>query len=169
MQNKKKLVALVGTVAAGILYTATPQFEGTPKTGYLDPVGIPTACTGHTGKDVILGKRYTQQECDDLFDADMYKHAAGVLMCTPQLKDKPYVLASASDFAFNFGVGAWCSSSPAANVRAGDYKTACVRFNENAAGKPQWVYATKPDGSTVALPGLVKRAKWRRDTCESEP
>lgn len=164
----KKLIALVGTVAAGILYTATPQFEGTKYVGYRDPVGIPTNCTGHTGKDVVVGMKYTKQQCDDLFDADMYKHAAGVLMCTPQLKDKPKVLAAASDFAFNNGVSAWCDSSMATNVRAGNYRIACVRFNENAAGKPQWMYATDPKtGKKIILPGLRKRADWRRATCEA--
>lgn len=178
----KKLIALVGTVAAGILYTATPSFEGTIYKGYRDPVGIPTACTGRTGPEVVVGQRYTPQQCADLFDEDMYRHAAGVLMCTPQLKDKPYALAAASDFAFNMGVNAWCNSSMAGFVREGAIRLACVRFNENAQGKPQWVYATRykkdkngkfiidakgnRESEKIILPGLVTRAAWRRSSCE---
>lgn len=164
----KKLVALVGSVTAGILYTATPMFEGTIPTGYKDPVGVPTACTGHTGPEVVVGKKYTAEQCGDLFDADMVKHASGVLKCTPQLGGKPYALAAASDFAFNMGVGAWCGSSMATAVKAGDYRTACTRFNENAAGNPQWVFAKDKRGKMIALPGLVSRAAWRRATCERE-
>lgn len=169
MANFKRagLVGLVGSIAAGILYTATPGFEGTEHTAYLDPVGVATACTGHTGPEVVVGQRYTPQQCADMFDEDMYRHAAGVLVCTPQLKDKPYALAAASDFAFNMGVNAWCNSSMAGFVREGSMRLACVRFNENAAGKPQWVYATDKNGKKIMLSGLVKRAAWRRATCES--
>lgn len=170
MANFKRggLVGLVGAVAAGILYTATPAFEGTEPVAYRDPVGIPTACIGHTGPEVVVGTRYTRQQCEDLFDKDMYKHAAGALVCTPQMKDKPYLLAAASDFAFHMGVGAWCNSSMASAVRSGDLRLACIRFNENAAGKPQWVFAKDPKtGKMIELPGLVTRAAWRRSTCLS--
>lgn len=164
----KKLIALVGSITAGILYTATPMFEGTPKTGYLDPVGIPTACTGHTGPDVVVGKRYTSQQCADLFDADMVKHASGVLICTPQLKGRTYQLAAASDFAFNNGVNAWCNSSMAGYVRIGAWYDSCRAFNQKPNGQPQWVFATDKKGNKVMLPGLVKRAAWRRATCEKD-
>ena len=164
----KKLVALVGTIAAGILYTVTPQFEGTPKVGYLDPVGIPTACTGHTGPDVVVGKIYTPQQCADLFDTDMVRHASGVLICTPQLKGRPYQLAAASDFAFNKGVNAYCNSSIAAYFRKGDWHNGCRAINQKPNGQPQWVFATDKQGRKVMLPGLVKRAAAIRKICETD-
>ncbi|USZ80587.1 lysozyme [Serratia phage MQ-4] len=164
----KKLIGLVGAACAAILYTVTPKYEGTPQIGYLDPVGIPTACTGHTGPDVVVGKRYTKQECEQMFGEDMFRHASGVLKCTPQLKGRTYQLAAASDFAFNKGIGAYCGSSVAAYFRQGDWKNGCRAINQKPNGQPQWVFATDKHGRKVMLPGLVKRAAEIRKICETD-
>lgn len=45
--------------------------EDTRNTPYLDSVGVPTVCTGHTAS-VNLRKYYTDAECDALLDKDTH-------------------------------------------------------------------------------------------------
>ena len=68
-----KLIALglSGVLAAAGVTVAT--FEGKELTGYLDPVGIETACYGHT-KTAIAGKAYTEDECLGLLAQDLDEH-----------------------------------------------------------------------------------------------
>ena len=40
-------------------------FEGVRQAAYLDPVGVPTVCFGHT-QGVMLGDTKTLEECHDL-------------------------------------------------------------------------------------------------------
>ena len=166
MKPPKKLIAIVGALAASILVTTTPPHEGGPFfKPYKDPVGIPTVCWGHTGKDVIWGKVYTLDECEKFFDDDMSRHATQVLKCTPNLKDKPYFLAAAADFDFNNGK--WCQSMASQYMKKGDFKNGCMLMNENFNGNPQWVYATDEKGNKVKLRGLEKRRADFRRICES--
>ncbi|MBB3017730.1 lysozyme [Microvirga lupini] len=160
--GSRTLQGTVGAGAAALLLAYVPMFEGTILRGHLDPIGIVTACTGHT-KTAVLGRPYSAEQCKALLDQDLVEHAQGVLRCTPSLEGKTYQLAAASSFAFNVGVGAYCKSSIARAFNAGDAITACKRFNENAAGRPQWVSA----GGKV-LPGLVKRRAIERQMCEGK-
>lgn len=159
---RKRLAATVGAGACALLLSYVPQFEGMVLRGYKDPIGIVTACAGHT-KTAVLGRAYSPEECRDLLDTDLVEHADGVLKCTPVLKDKPYELAASTSFAYNVGVHAYCNSSIARAFNAGDFVTACKRFNENADGRPQWVYA----GGKI-LPGLVNRRAIERAMCEGK-
>lgn len=164
MRNTTKrasLKATVGAAAAAMLMTHVPQFEGMILRGYKDPIGIVTACAGHT-KTAVFGRPYTLDECNELLIIDLVEHAEGVLKCTPVLADKPFQLAAASSFAYNVGVGAYCRSTTARRFNAGNYVGACKAMNESDSGKPQWVYA----GGRV-LPGLVKRRAVEREMCET--
>lgn len=153
MRPSKKLIAVVGSTAALILMTLVPKHEGTIYRGYLDPVGIVTACTGHT-KTAVLGKKYSKADCDKLLEADIIEHAQGVLACTPVLKDQPYPLAATVSFAFNVGVGAYCKSTMARKFRYRDFVGACAELS-------RWIKA----GGQI-LPGLVTRRAEERDICE---
>ncbi len=53
-------------------------WEGCRLTAYRCPAGVLTIGYGHTGPDVIPGKRITQAEADALFDKDIAKFAASV-------------------------------------------------------------------------------------------
>jgi lysozyme len=76
---KTKLIATVGAGCCAILLNYVPQFEGTILRGYKDPIGIVTACTGHT-KTAVLGRPYTPAECEELLQVDLIKHAKPVLV-----------------------------------------------------------------------------------------
>ncbi len=152
-KTRASLVALVGTACAATLCSYVPQFEGMILRGYTDPIGIVTACAGHT-RTAVLGKPYTQAECESMLVMDLIDHAEPVLKCTPQLQGRPHQLAAATSFAFNVGTNAYCHSTMAKRFRAGDYAAGCAEFSK-------WIHA----GGKV-LPGLVTRRKVERALCE---
>lgn len=154
ISRKKTLSATVGAGAAAMLLAYVPQFEGVILRGYKDPIGIVTACAGHT-KTAVLGRPYTRAECNSLLEADLIEHADGVLSCTPGLAGKTHQVAAAASFAYNVGVGAYCRSTMARKFNAGDLAGGCAEFSK-------W---TKAGGKV--LPGLVKRRAAERDICET--
>jgi len=129
---KKKvggLAAIVGTLAAGVLYVSIPSDEGMVYVGYLDIARVPTKCAGDTG-DVVVGKRYTREECRESLDRQLIAHAKPVMECVPQLKAKgrDYQRAASVSLAYNIGVRAFCNSSVARHFRAGNWQAACDAF-----------------------------------------
>lgn len=159
---KRTLQGTVGAGAAAILLSIVPKFEGWILRGYKDPIGIVTACAGHT-KTAVLGKPYTHEECAALLDQDLVEHAQGVLACTPALTGHTNQTAAAVSFAYNVGVGAYCRSMTARRFNAGEWAGACRAMNQADNGKPQWVWA---DGKM--LPGLVTRRAAERALCETD-
>ena len=153
MTPKQRLSAAVGVGCCVVLTSYVPQFEGTILRGYKDPIGIVTACTGNT-KSAVLGKPYTKDECEKLLVDDLIEHAAGVDGCVKRKLTTGEHAASIS-FAFNVGVGAFCSSTMARKLNAGD-PTACAELD-------RW---TKAGGQV--LPGLVKRRTIERQICEGK-
>lgn len=168
--RKRSLTAVVGATAAATLLSFVPQVEGVILRGYKDPIGIVTACAGHT-RTAVLGRPYTKQECAKLLEEDLVVHAEGVLKCSPILKDRPFQLAAASSFAFNNGVGAYCGSAIARSFNAGDFATGCARFNTGPDGKPRWIFVKDKIVNGVqtykSLPGLITRRAAERGICES--
>lgn len=141
--------AIIG--AAGL---ATIQaHEGLRQSAYLDPVGIPTICYGHTGPEVKLGQRLTVEQCNATLLRDIAAHRAGVEQCihaplTPNQRD------AVVSFAFNIGVPKFCKSTMAKRLNAKDYIGASDQF-------PKWKYA-RVNGKNVVLRGLEKRRKAER-------
>jgi lysozyme len=160
--KKRTLQGTVGAGAAAILLSIVPRFEGMILKGYKDPIGIVTACAGHT-KTAVLGRAYSIEECRRLLGKDLIEHAEGVLKCTPGLAGHPFQTAAAVSFSYNVGVGAYCKSVTARRFNAEDWQGACRAINESDNGKPQWVWA----GGKI-LPGLVKRRAAERELCETE-
>lgn len=152
--NLKKLIAIVGLTAATALTATVPKMEGMVLRGYPDPIGIVTACMGHT-KTAVLGRAYTKEECVGLLQQDLAEHALGVHKCTPLDKFTPGQRAAAVSFAFNVGVSAYCHSGFAKKLAAGD-PTACAELDK-------WVYA-----GGKKLPGLVNRRRTERAMCEED-
>lgn len=151
--GRKTLKATVGAGAAALLLSYVPQFEGMILRGHKDPIGIVTACAGHT-KTAVLGRPYTQAECNALLEVDLLEHADAVLRCTPGLQGKTYPLAAAASFAYNVGGPKYCRSTMARKFNAGDIAGACAELSK-------WTRA----GGQV-LPGLVKRRAVERAICE---
>lgn len=119
--------------------------------GYRDPIGIVTACSGHT-KTAVLGRPYTVEECNQLLDQDLAEHAAGAMACI-NVPTSTGERAAYVSFAFNVGVGAFCKSTMARKLNAGDHKAACDELM-------RW---TRAGGRE--LPGLVTRRETERDLC----
>ena len=150
--SKQRLIAAIGAGAAALVVPLVMQYEGTiPKT-YRDPVGILTACTGHTGPELRMGQTFTRQQCEEMLFSDLEKHAAALDCVKRPLTDGQK--AAFLSFAFNVGNGAFCKSTLVRKANAGDMLGACAELS-------RWVYA-----GGKQLPGLVKRRAAEREMCE---
>lgn len=96
------IVAALGAGTAALLMHWVPIFEGTIPRGYVDPVGIITACTGHTETAEL--RPYTEEECRTLLDGDLLKHAEGAMRCVDFEPMTPARRAAVVSFSFNVGV-----------------------------------------------------------------
>lgn len=153
MTPKQRLAAKVG---AGVVALSVPLiafYEGTVHRTYRDPIGIITACTGHTGPELRMGQTFTREQCTEMLYADVLKHTAALDCVAAPLTDGQK--AAFLSFAFNVGNGAFCGSTLARKANAGDMPGACAELS-------RWVIA----GGQV-LPGLVKRRQAEREICES--
>lgn len=152
--SKVRLIALVGAAAATTLGSFVPEFEGMILRGYKDPIGIVTACAGHTAT-AQLGRPYTKEECQSLLDYDLAMHADGVMKCV-KVELSTGQKAAFVSFAYNVGVGAFCKSTMVKKLNSGDHKGACKELSRwTTAGGKQLI-------------GLVKRRAAERALCESE-
>lgn len=156
MSKAKTIAAGVAAVmAAGAL--AVPmiaEFEGFVPVGYPDPalgVKLPTACYGATA-GVVIGRRYTEQQCANMLAADAVKHGLEIAPCLPA--EMPIETRAAfTSFGFNVGTAAFCGSTLARKARAGDLPGACAELARwvNAGGKP--------------MAGLIRRRNAERKLC----
>lgn len=144
--NRARVIA---TVAAGLglgLGTATlivgdiSKSEGRRHTAYLDPAGVPTACDGITGPQVVPGKVYTDAECDDLLAEHIIRHCKPVLgaLRNPQ----PGEIVAWCDQAYNTGVRAALTSTGIRLQLQGRRAEACAQIL-------RWTWITLPDGRKV--------------------
>ena len=125
--NQRRIIAATAIATA----LAIPA-EGIRQYAYDDTGGILTVCRGHTGHDVVIGKKYSLAECDQFMNNDM-KKAFG-------------------DVVYNEGRTAACDTSRSTAARllkVGKLKEACQEL-------PKWNKA-KVGGKLVPLPGLTKR------------
>lgn len=151
-QHRKKAAALA--IAISI---AAPA-EGLRQYAYYDPPGILTVCRGHTGSDVVKGKKYSLEECDRFFDGDMRAAIAKVDRCAPGLPDQ--VRGAFGDAVYNLGETIACDtthSTAARLLQVGQLAGACNEL-------PKWNKATIA-GVKVALPGLTTRRERERAVC----
>lgn len=123
------LTGIVGTLAAGLLYVSIPADEGMVYVGYFDIARIPTKCAGDTS-NVVVGKRYTPEECRASLDRQLVAHAKPVMECVPQLQEEGRDLqrAASVSLAYNIGTSAFCKSTAAKRFRAGDWTGGCNAF-----------------------------------------
>ncbi|MCG3784626.1 lysozyme [Delftia acidovorans] len=152
MSNKAKLIAAIGAAVAALAVPLVARYEGTVQTAYRDPVGIVTACTGHTGPELQMGQVFTREQCEDMLYKDLLKHTAALECVKAPMSDGQK--AAFLSFAFNVGNGAFCSSTLARKANAGDMHGACAELS-------RWTYA-----GGKQLPGLVNRRAAERQLCE---
>ncbi|EAS2904233.1 lysozyme [Salmonella enterica] len=126
--------------------------EGRRYIPYRDVAGVLTICDGHTGKDIIPGKRYTDAECDALLDKDLKRVKAQV---DPLIKVSipESERAAFYSFAYNVGTGAFARSTLLKKLNAGDHAGACNELKRwTYAGGRQWK-------------GLMTRREIEREVC----
>lgn len=152
MTPRQKLIASIGASAAAIVTAFVAQHEGLRLWAYRDPVGVLTACYGHTGPDVQPGQTYTREQCRAMLERDLARHAQALACIHRPLTDGQK--AAFVSFAYNVGPQAFCGSTLARKANAGDMAGACAELDK-------WVYA-----KGQRLPGLVKRRAAERAMCE---
>ncbi|HYD38796.1 MAG TPA: lysozyme [Allosphingosinicella sp.] len=131
------------------------QFEGCAKKradgsfeAYPDPGtgGDPwTIGWGSTGSDIKKGTVWSQQQCDDRFNAHLDEFAAGVSKAIGDAPTTQSQFDAMVSFAYNVGLGNLNSSTLLKKHKARDYAGAAAEFARwnKAAGK--------------VLPGLTRR------------
>lgn len=149
---RRGLIAIVGAGAAAALLAFTPAQEGRVLKTYRDIGGVLTYCDGAT-ENAQPGKVYTPAECDAQLDRDLERHAAGIARCVPMDRLTDGQKVAFVDAAFNIGVPAFCGSSMARRVKAGDMAGACDAL----------LLWNKVGGHEVA--GLTKRRQRERELC----
>lgn len=155
MTPRQRLAAKIGAGAVALVLPVVMLYEGTVLRSYVDPVGIVTACTGHTGPELRMGQRYTKEQCETMLYGDLLKHTAALDCIKAPLADNQK--AAFLSFAFNVGNGAFCKSTLVRKANAGDLMGACAELS-------RWVMAGGRE-----LPGLVKRRAAERQLCEKGP
>lgn len=122
---KGKLIA--GGLAAAVLALTAPlvsKWEGVRYAPYRDSVNVLTVCYGHTGPDIVPGKAYTKQECDDLLAQDLVEANEAVNRCLPMPK-LPQIEAALTSAAFNIGPSVVCGSTLQKRALENDWPAAC--------------------------------------------
>ena len=152
MSNKAKLIAIIGAATAALAVPMVTFYEGEVRATYKDPVGIVTACMGHTGPELAMGQTFTREQCEEMLYKDLLKHTAALECVRRPMTDGQK--AAFLSFAFNVGNGAFCSSTLARKANAGDMPGACAELS-------RWTYA-----GGKQLPGLVNRRAAERQLCE---
>lgn len=132
--------------------TGNDGLEGVRYQAYKDVVGVWTVCYGHAGKDIMLGKTYTEAECRSLLNKDLATVARQV---NPYIKaDIPETTRGALySFAYNVGAGNFKTSTLLRLINQGDTKGACDQLR-------RWTYA-----GGVEWKGLVTRREIEREVC----
>lgn len=133
---KSKITAALGGGAiaiATVMLSGKGGLEGREYTAYRDVVGVITVCDGHTGSDIVWGKRYTDKECDAFTRQDLTRIAAQV---DPHIKVPTTETQRAAiySFAYNVGATATINSTLLKKLNARDYAGACAELK-------RWVYA----------------------------
>ena len=152
MTDRGKLTAKIGAGAVALVVPLVMLWEGTVLRSYRDPIGIITACVGHTGPELRMGQRYTRQQCENMLYGDLLKHADALGCIKRPMTDGQK--AAFLSFAFNVGNKAFCDSTLARKANAGDMPGACAELS-------RWTHAGGRE-----LPGLVKRRAAERQLCE---
>ncbi|MBD8614090.1 lysozyme [Pseudomonas putida] len=151
MPNKR----IAGYTLAATISIATAviaSFEGLRTKAYLDPIGIPTICYGHTATAKI-GDSKTPAECKEQLSKDLLIAIQDVesrvtLDMTVERR------AGLVSFVYNVGGTKFGNSTLLKKLNAGDASGACAELSK-------WVYA-----GGVKLKGLVARRAEERQLCE---
>lgn len=127
-------------------------WEGKVNKTYLDPIGIVTSCYGHTGKELKLGQKFTDEQCYEQLRKDLIKANEGVRRLT-KVQLNVYQEASLTSFVYNAGEGNLAKSTMLKKFNSKDYVGGCEQL-------VNWVYANRKK-----LQGLVNRREDEMAVC----
>ncbi|POW56603.1 lysozyme [Candidatus Pantoea alvi] len=152
---RNKLIAAAGggsMLIASLFIGGKDGVEGRVHDPYKDVAGVWTVCDGHTGNDIIKGKKYTDRECDRLLWSDLQpvKKAVDSLVKVPL---NEYQRAALYSFTYNVGSGAFSKSTLLKKLNAGNQDGACEELR-------RWVYA-----GGMKFRGLMNRRDMERSMC----
>lgn len=148
--GKRRLIALVGTAAAGLMITTVGMWEGKRNDPYLDLVKKLTVCFGETRVEM---RRYSDAECEDMLANGLADFAEPVLKRNPELLGHPNQLAAATSLAYNIGPANYNRSTVARRFSAGNWRGACDAF----------LLWNRAGGRVVK--GLTRRREHERQIC----
>lgn len=156
--NSKLRNRIAGAIGGGAIAVAAAILggsigvEGREYTPYKDVVGVITVCDGHTGSDIIWGKKYSDKECDALLTADLLKVKKQVdpLIKVPITETQRAAFYS---FTYNVGAGAFSKSTLLKKLNLGDRDGACHELT-------RWVYA-----GGKKWKGLMTRREIEEEVC----
>lgn len=150
LSPRAKAAAAGLTLVSASLLASVSMHESSGRmilTPYRDPVGIWTVCDGITGKHVIPGKRYTEQECKDLNSGAIEQHGLDLLACV-NVPITQGAYEGLTSWTYNVGAASACKSTLVRKINAGEPpKSYCSELHK-------WTYA-----GGKQLPGLVSR-RW---------
>lgn len=158
--NKLLALGLTGSLALSGAYLTAPS-EGVVLSSYKDPVGIVTSCYGHTGPELKMGMKFTEDQCIEQLGKDLIKHDKQLMSVVKVPFLSPYMHGALSDFTFNVGIGNVKSSTLIKKLNNKDYDGACYELTK-------WVYA-KQNGIKIKLKGLVIRRTNEYQWCMGNP
>ncbi|MDF7671167.1 lysozyme [Orbaceae bacterium ESL0721] len=148
---KSKLIAVVGGGAFALATVMIQELEGEKFTPYRDVAGTLTVCYGHTGKDIIAGKKYNQFECNALLERDLRSVQKNVdILVKVALPDT--TKAALYSFVYNVGIGNFSRSTLLKKINSKD-PSACDEMK-------RWILA----GGKV-WQGLVNRREVEAEFC----
>lgn len=154
MSVKNKLLALGLSSALATSGVFIAKHEGLVLGTYPDPVGIITSCYGHTGPELKLGQKFSEDECLDQLAKDLSKHNSEM---TKYIKVPLSAQEHAAylSFTYNVGVGNFKSSTLLKLLNKGKRQEACEQLT-------RWVFA-----KGKKLRGLVNRRNDEKALCLS--
>lgn len=131
------------------------EFETCKLDAYMPtPDDVPTIGWGHTGPDVVMGLRWTQEQADAALAHGIKRFEKGVLdAVTAELTQHEF--DACVSLAFNIGTGAFKGSTLVKKLNAGDYDGASAEFG-------RW---NKQAGKVLA--GLTRRREAERELFEA--
>ena len=135
---KKTLLGLSGASALSLASVIIPELEGVRYAPYYDVAGVLTVCYGHTGKDIVPGKKYTPEECLTILNNDLQPFARAVERAVTVPADE-YQKAALISFSYNVGISAFQHSTLLRDLNAGRFAQACEGLKKwTWAGGKRW-------------------------------
>lgn len=132
---------------------------------YLDTGNIATACLGSTrdlqGNRLKMGKKYTEEECVDMFVKDYIEHYALMKKYYSGKFVSGWQEAAVTDFVFNKGAGNFSTSTLLKKLKAQQHEEACSELLK-------WVFGKNKSGQKVVINGLINRASKEYKFCVGE-